>query len=165
MSLFEIWKQPKTETNSEPPTVQEEVKRVLAQPQLTVQRQSEETVGSLADFEPQVIMPDIPVHKKYVNTRKRGGYTDSPLTKALKALRNAYYRGDVLVGDCFDIPHTVIRSVSGDTSFIYQIAKEAGVGVTVKKTANGDYRVWRLPEEKEDNLHHHQAILDTMAGR
>lgn len=147
MSLFEIWKQPKTETKSEPPSIQEEVKRVLAQPQLTVQRQSEETVGSLADFEPQVIMPDIPVHKKYVNVRKRGGYTDSPLTKALQALRPAYQRGDLWVGDCFDIPHTVIRSVSGDTSFLYQIAREAHVKVTVKKTANGDYRVWRMPDD------------------
>ena len=148
MSLFEIWKQPKTETNSEPPTVQEEVKRVLAQPQLTVERQSEQTVGSLADFEPQIIMPDIPVHKKYVNTRKRGGYSDSPLTKALSALRPAYLRGDVWVGDCFDIPHHVIRHVSGDTSFIYLLAKEAHVKVTVKKTANGDYRVWRMPDDE-----------------
>lgn len=148
MSLFEIWKQPKTETNSEPPSVQEEVKRVLAQPQLTVQRQSEETILSLADYEPQVIMPDIPVHKKYVHQRQRGYHTtESPLASALIALRPAYLRGDVWVGDCFDIPHTVIRSVSGDTSFIYLLAREARVKVTVKKTANGDYRVWRMPDE------------------
>ena len=85
MSLFEIWKQPKTETNSEPPSVQEEVKRVLAQPQLTVQRQSEETILSLADFEPQVIMPDIPVHKKYVHMRKRGGYTRQPIDQGIES--------------------------------------------------------------------------------
>jgi hypothetical protein len=148
MSLFEnIWKQPKTETKSEPPTVQEEVKRVLAQPQLTVQRQSEMTIGSLADFEPQVVMRDIPVHKKIVKSRKREYNQHSPLVIALKNLSISNVTGEVVVGDCFDIPHQVIRQVSGDTSFVYQLADEAGVKVHVKKTPNGDYRVWRLPKK------------------
>ena len=72
MALFDNpFTKPKTETQEEPRTVQEEVKRVLAQPQLTLQRQSEMTIGSLADFEPQIIMRDIPVHKKIVKSRKR----------------------------------------------------------------------------------------------
>lgn len=154
MALFDNpFTKPKTETQEEPRTVQEEVKRVLAQPQLTLQRQSEMTIGSLADFEPQIIMRDIPVHKKIVKSRKREFNASSPLVIALKNLAISDVTGEVIVGDCFDIPHQVIRHVSGDTSFVYLLADEAGVKVHVKKTPNGDYRVWRLPKEvtSDDN--------------
>ena len=112
----------------------------LGHAELVMERAVMETVDHMADFRPSHVMRDIPVHKKHVSRQKR---VKSPLAQAIRELSPMYLRGDVYVGDCFDIPHEVVRSVAGDTSFVYQIADLWNIKVVIKKTRNGDYRVWR----------------------